>query len=116
MVCSGAGCQATFEDTVFDRCSLVVLSAARATLSKVAFKNMKASPSGLGMIVHGLSSRVAVQGGTVAGGTQGVVVQAGGDLEPRLCQVEANAQRCILPCFRDNIRPLTFVLSLALLL
>ena len=81
MVCSGAGCQATFEDTVFDRCSLVVLSAAQATLFQAEFKNMDASQSGLAMFVHGVSSRVTVQGGTVAGATQAVAVQAGGHLE-----------------------------------
>ena len=81
MVCSGASCDATFVDAVFDGCSLLVLSAAQATLSKAAFKNMEASQSGLGVLVHGVSSRVVVQGGTVAGGTQAVEVQAGGHLE-----------------------------------
>ena len=33
------------------------------------------------MLVHGESSSVDVQGGTVAGGTQGVSVQAGGHLK-----------------------------------
>ena len=81
MVCSGASCQATFKDTKFEHCSLVVLSAAQATLSKAAFINMDDSESGLSVFVHGVSSRVAVQGITVAGGTQAVAVQAGGHLE-----------------------------------
>ena len=80
-MCSGASCEATFEDVVFDRCSLLGLSAAQATLSNAAFRNMDASQSGLGVLVHGVSTRVAVQGGTVAGGTQVVAVQAGGHLE-----------------------------------
>ena len=81
MVCSGANCQATFEDVLFDRCSLIVLSAAQATLTEASFSNVEAWQSELGLLVHGVSSRVAVQGGTVAGGTQAVAVQAGGHLE-----------------------------------
>ena len=68
-MCSGASCQTTFEDPVFDRCSLLVLSSSQVTLSNAAFRNMEASQSELGVLVHGVSSRVAVQGGTVAGGT-----------------------------------------------
>ena len=83
MVCSGGSCQVTFEDTVFDHCSLLVLSAAQATLSKAAFRDMGASQSWLGVLVHGASSRVAVQGGTVAGARRRwrCRLQAGGHLE-----------------------------------
>ena len=43
VVCSGANCRATFEDTKFDRCSLMMLSAALTTLFEALFSNMAAS-------------------------------------------------------------------------
>lgn len=79
--CGVLGGHATYGDAKFDRCSLLLLAGAQATLSKAAFSSVGASQSGLSMLVHGACSKLSVRGTTVAGGTQGVAVQAGGHLD-----------------------------------
>ena len=41
----GRTCSATFSDAVFDKCSLVVMGGAQATLHSPQFKNMEQSES-----------------------------------------------------------------------
>ena len=93
MVCSGASCRATLEHASFFRCSLVVLSGAKVTLNDVTFRQIvlertakdlfqhlsAAGRWGLGMLVHGTSSKIVVNSGYAISvtGAQVLAVQAG---------------------------------------
>lgn len=84
VVCTGKACDTTFEDVSFDKCSLLVLSKAQATLHRPQFFNCTSgSRTGLSLMVHGSGSRAYVKGGTVRGGIQGVSVQCGGSVEAK---------------------------------
>lgn len=80
-MCLGSGCIVAFEDTIFDKCSLVVLEGAQARLTRPQFQDMGASTAGLSICADGSGTEVIVQGGSITGGTQGVLLQAGGSLQ-----------------------------------
>ena len=80
MVCIGSACRVTFEDAVFKRCTLIVLSGAQATLTSPQFRHEASSTARLSLYAQGAGTKVDVQGGTITGGTQGVAVQAGATL------------------------------------
>ena len=61
----GSKCCATFRDATFNRCSLVVVGAAQATLHSPQFKHMKSQGSFLIMYVHGSGSCVQLKGGAI---------------------------------------------------
>lgn len=75
---------AKFTDVTFDKCSFVALAGAVVTLDNPFFTNMHASKAGLSIYAHGVGTNVTVRGGTITGGTQGVVVQ------DRACLTGAN--------------------------
>lgn len=77
----GSSCCVTFEDCVFRRCGLVVLAGAQTTLVIPQFQCMDASTHGLSVCANGPGSHVVIQDGSIVGGVQGVVVQAGARLE-----------------------------------
>lgn len=72
--------QVRLEDIIFDRCILVVPSAAQATLSKPTFRNIAASQLGLGVIVHGCHPRLLCRAALWQAGCRG-----------RLCRREATS-------------------------
>ena len=80
-MCLGSGSAVTFEDVVFEKCSLVVVDGAHSTLTRSQFREMAASTAGLSVCADGHGTKVAVNGGTISGGTQGMLVQAGASLQ-----------------------------------
>lgn len=80
MVCMGMGCNVTFEDSVFEGCTLVVLNGAHAAVERPLFIDMHESTSRLSICASGSASQVVVQGGTITGGLQGVAVMGGARL------------------------------------
>ena len=81
VVCVESTCRATFHDSVFDRCSLIVMGGAQATLHIPRFMNMDRSEARLSVVAYGSGSHVHLHGGEIHGGVQGVAVQAAARLE-----------------------------------
>ena len=75
MVCHGGQCTPTFTDVRFERCTLVVLAGAHATLERPAFTAMHACKTGLSIFVEGAGTQALVRGGCITGGLQGATVQ-----------------------------------------
>lgn len=75
MVCHGPLCTPTFNNVTFERCTLVVLAGAHATLNGAHFMNMHACKAGLSIFVEGAGSTAVVRGGRMSGGLQGATVQ-----------------------------------------
>lgn len=76
----GSSCSASFEDTVFERCTLV-MAGAQATLKAQQFRDMASCTDRISIFAHGAASMAAVSAGTITGGLKGATVQAGACLE-----------------------------------
>lgn len=82
VLCIGAGCSATFLDTTFEDCSLVVLSGALVRLQSCSgdgctFRISESSRTGINVFLHGPGSCVKMEHGNMCGGVQGVAVHEG---------------------------------------
>ena len=65
LVCTGAGCTASFTKMTFHSSTLLVLNGAQVTLQAPSFTNMATAVAGLSIFAHGEGTRVLIQGGSV---------------------------------------------------
>lgn len=74
-MCHGERCTPAFIDVKFERCTLVVLAGAQATLERPSFTGMHACKTGLSIYVEGPKTQALVHGGSITGGLQVATVQ-----------------------------------------
>ena len=85
VVCSGRGCNVTFTNVSFERCTVVAVAGATVTLTACVFSLDPSARHGLALLASGAGTTVhmgahGVEGCTIEGGLQGVSVQAGAKL------------------------------------
>lgn len=76
VLCHGKGCQVTFTNVTFERCTLVVLEGAAATLRSCNFSN-STRQEGVSIYASGSGTAVNVRGGSIVGGAQGASIAGG---------------------------------------
>lgn len=70
----------TFTNVTFERCTLVALEGAAATLHSCHFKN-SSRQEGVSIYASGTGTAVNVRGGSITGGAQGASVSGGASLK-----------------------------------
>lgn len=77
-MCYGSGCNVSFEDVKFSRCTIVALAGAQVTLTTSFFQN---ATKGLSIMASGAGTVVRMHGGSIKYGAQGAMVQEGARLQ-----------------------------------
>ena len=80
VVCHGGDCSVNFTDTHFVGCTLVVLQGAKSTLTNCVFTRSTGGPSGVSVFASGPRTEVAMEGGSIRGGAEGVSIHKGAAL------------------------------------
>lgn len=77
VVCHGRGCNVSFEDVNFLRCSIVALDGAQVSFTTCSFSN---APQGIVLIASGSGTAARMHGGSIMHGSHGALVQQGAKL------------------------------------
>jgi hypothetical protein len=99
VLCHGKGCQVTFSNVVFERCTLVVLEAAAVTLNSCKFSNTSRQ-EGVSIYASGQGTTVQVRGGSLSGGAQGATICGGAAFKAAFLNVTQVLLRCHASDFR----------------